>query len=251
MGDFFVMDVFFEIHNYNPREGPGSFQATKLAFSMLGDLPPCPRILDVGCGPGAQTLDLSLITDGEIVGVDKHLQFLGSLSRKIRAHSLDRQITLVRGDMFNLGFKEKSFDIIWSEGAIYIIGFETGLVGWRPLLKRHGYVVISELTWLKPHPPSDVTSFWNVEYPAMKDIPRNLEILKSAGYSLVDYFVLSESAWWNNYYDPIAKKLMVLREKYKDNEKAVAILECEQKEIDLFRKHSYYYGYVFYVAKCQ
>jgi hypothetical protein len=42
---------------------------------------------------------------------------------------------------------------------------------------------------------------------------------------------------------------MVLREKYKDNEKALTILESEEREIDLFRKHSQYYNYVFYVGQ--
>jgi hypothetical protein len=34
-GDFCVMDVFFELHSDNPREGPGSFESTQLAFSMV------------------------------------------------------------------------------------------------------------------------------------------------------------------------------------------------------------------------
>ena len=35
-----MMDLFFEIHSDNPREGPGSFEATKQAFGMLADVPP-------------------------------------------------------------------------------------------------------------------------------------------------------------------------------------------------------------------
>jgi hypothetical protein len=183
--------------------------------------------------------------------VDNHLPYLESLNSTIRERDLDNRIKLACGDMFKLSFKEKSFDIIWSEGAVYIIGFENGLVAWRPLLKEWGYVVVSELTWLQPHPPSDLASFWNQEYPAMKDIARNLEILTKVGYSQVGHFVLPESAWWNNYYGPIEKKLMVLRQKYKDNEKALTILESEEREIDLFRKHSQYYNYVFYVGQCK
>ena len=36
-----------------------------------------------------------------------------------------------------------SFDVIWSEGAIYIMGFERGLRAWRPLVRTGGYVVVS------------------------------------------------------------------------------------------------------------
>lgn len=243
------MDVFFELHSDNQREGPGAFESTQRAFSMLKDAAPHPTILDVGCGPGAQTLDLCVLTDGDIVAVDKHLPYLEALNRRICQRNLDNRIRLVHGDMFNLGFKEKSFDIIWSEGAIYIIGFENGLVAWRPLLRKPGYIVVSELTWLKPRPPSEVGSFWNREYPAMKDIARNLEILKEAGYSKVGHFMLPESAWWSSYYRPIEKKLIILRQEHQDDETALAILEKEAREIELFRKYSQYYGYVFYVGQ--
>ena len=41
----------------------------------------------------------------------------------------------------------------------------------------------------------------------------------------------------------------MLREKYRANIEAMSVLEMEQKEIDLFRKYSNYYGYVFYVMR--
>lgn len=47
--------------------------------------------------------------------------------------------------MFELPFSANTFDIIWSEGAIFIIGFEQGLREWKPFLKLGGYLVLSEL----------------------------------------------------------------------------------------------------------
>ncbi|MGE5484827.1 MAG: hypothetical protein ACM3X4_07420 [Ignavibacteriales bacterium] len=48
--------------------------------------------------------------------------------------------------MLQLSFPPESFDLIWSEGAIYIMGFGNGLTAWKPLLRRGGYVVVSELS---------------------------------------------------------------------------------------------------------
>ncbi|GAM56739.1 probable transcription regulator [Vibrio ishigakensis] len=48
--------------------------------------------------------------------------------------------------MGDLPFEEDSFDVLWSEGAVYNIGFETGIRDWRKYLKSGGTLVVSELT---------------------------------------------------------------------------------------------------------
>jgi hypothetical protein len=62
-------------------------------------------------------------------------------------------------------------------------------------------------------------------------------------------FAARESAWWNDYYTPLEKKLPPLREKYKDDSAALARIEDTQQEINLYRKYSDCYGYVFYVLQ--
>jgi hypothetical protein len=51
-------NIFWEIHSELPREGPGDNASTGKAFAMLAELPQAPRVLDVACGPGMQTLEL-------------------------------------------------------------------------------------------------------------------------------------------------------------------------------------------------
>jgi len=243
-----MWDLFWEIHNGNPREGPGEFHSTRRAFEMLKDLPSCPRILDIGCGPGMQTIDLSRLTDGTITSIDNHPQFLEDLRQKIEQNGLTDRITPYLGDMCDLHFEKGIFDIIWSEGSIYIIGFEKGFLQWRPYLKDKGYLVASELTWLRPDAPEVVKDYFGKEYPSMQDIKGNLRILHRAGYHYIGHFVLPESAWWC-YYSPIEEKLTQLRQKYSGNNEAIAVLEDHQREIDIFRRYSEYYGYVFYISQ--
>ena len=242
------MQIFFEIHSGNLREGPGSFESTKKALSFLNILPSNLRILDVGCGPGQQSLDLAQITNGLITSVDNHQPYLDTLNIKIIDRGLENRITILNRDMSNLNFEPNSFDLIWSEGAIYNIGFEKGLKLWKPLLKMKGYIAVTEISWLKQYPPSELMKFWNNEYPQMLLVDENIKIIKDCGYKLVDHFTLPESDWWN-YYNPINIKLELLKEKHKNNREALEVINLEYKEIELYRNYCDYYGYEFYILQ--
>ncbi|MBI1242031.1 MAG: methyltransferase domain-containing protein [Nostoc sp. RI_552] len=242
-------DVFFQIHQGLDREGPGDSNSTKKAFLKLIDLPPHPKILDIGCGPGFQTLDLARLTNGTIIAIDNHSVYIKELEQKVLQAGWSEKITVVNADMFALDFLEGNFDIIWAEGSIYIIGFENGLKQWKPLLKEKGYLVASEITWLQPNPPTELKEFWRVGYPAMQDIEGNLKIIQNSGYKIIDHFVLPESSWWNYYYQPLEEKLQALRKHYQDDTEALEVINMEQLEIDLYRQYSQYYGYLFYIMQ--
>ena len=153
--------------------------------------------------------------------------------------------------MIALDFEPGSFDAIWSEGAIYIIGFEKGLQAWQPFLKKGGYLAVTELSWIKPAPPVEAKTFWNENYPHIRSREENLALLQQAGYLEVGHFVLPESAWWQDYYNPLEKRIATLKEQYRDNDEALAFLDNSQREIDLYRKYSEWYGYVFYIMQAQ
>jgi ubiquinone/menaquinone biosynthesis C-methylase UbiE len=242
------MRIFFEIHQDNPQEGPGDLASSRRAFSLLKDLPPLPYILDAGCGPGRQTFDLCRLTTGNIVAVDFHRPYIDALQRKSEALGLTQQITALSRDMTNLQFQPQTFEVIWSEGAIYNIGFKAGLTIWKPLLKKGGYVAVTEVAWLGPDVPDELRDFWNSAYPQIQDIEGNLADLRAAGYQPVEHFTLPESAWWD-YYRPIEKRVLRMKEKYKNNSCAMAVLETEIREMDLYRKYSDYYGYIFFIGQ--
>jgi ubiquinone/menaquinone biosynthesis C-methylase UbiE len=243
------MDILFDIHTGIPRGGPGNRESTRKAFSMLSDLPHTSIILDVGCGPGMQTLHLAECARGNIIALDNHQPFLTRLKQKTLDGNYDKQVLLTNASMFELPFKAHSFDCIWSEGAIYIIGFENGLKAWRQLLKPGGYMAVTELSWLKSNPPSEPLSFWASDYPGMHSISENLDLILTSGYQVLGHFILPITSWWDDYYTPLEKRLSILRVKYQDDPDANKSLDGTQKEIDLYRKYSDWYGYVFYVLK--
>lgn len=243
------MDFFFEIHKDLPREGPGDTESTRKAFRKLAGLPEKPQILDIGCGPGAQTMDLALFSEGIIHAVDTHQPFLDVLQQKIIEAGLQDRVKLHNQSMSALAFPPASFDLIWSEGAIYIMGFENGLRSWKPLLKPEGYIAVTEATWLKPDPPQEIRDFWQKAYPEMKTLEENLDVIHDCGYYLIDYFVLPETSWSDEYYKPMQERINLLRERYQHDPQKLSILDEESVEIQLYKKYSEYYGYVFYLMQ--
>ncbi len=242
-----TMQAFFEIHRDLPREGPGSAESTGQAFSLLTDLPPRPRILDIGCGPGMQTLDLASLTLGSILAVDNHQPYLDQLSAEAARRGIADRIETVNADMAALDLPPGSFDLIWAEGSAYVMGFEHALRAWHPLLRRPGYLAATEIIWTTPDAPTELRRFWAEEYPGMQDTESNLAAIRRAGYRVLGHFELPASDWWQYYYTPMEKRLERLRRTSADDPEVLAVVELHQREIDLYREYCGYYGYVFYV----
>ncbi len=240
--------IFMEVHQGNPQEGPGDRASTGRALALLKDLPRTPTLLDAGCGPGRQTLDLCRLIEGPVLALDMHGPYLERLCEESRIQGLSHRVTPVLGDMGRLPCRTESLDAIWSEGAIYNIGFRAGLEAWRPFLRPGGYVAVTELTWLRETPPDEVKTFWKEGYPAMQGVADNLADLEASGYRPRGHFTLPESAWWD-YYGPVERRVRSLQEKYAESEEAELVFDMELREMALYRGFSRFYGYVFYIGQ--
>jgi ubiquinone/menaquinone biosynthesis C-methylase UbiE len=182
--EFFPVNYFLQIYGTLPRAGPGSNELTRKAFEMMLALPDSPRILDVGCGPGMQTVELLRIGAGTVLALDFLPEMIDRVNAKaVSAGVSDRLETMVK-DMREMDFPVSSFDIIWSEGAIYNLGFEVGLKKFQEFIRPGGYIAVSEAVWLKPNPPSEVVELWR-EYTEIDTVAAKLEIIKRSGYEVV------------------------------------------------------------------
>jgi SAM-dependent methyltransferase len=243
-------DAFWAIHSDLPREGPGDNASTARALGAMTDLPPAPEILDIACGPGMQTLALARRSGGHVTAIDLHAPFLADAARRARAAGLADRVSLARASMTRLPFASGAFDALWCEGAIYMMGFAEGLQAWKRLLKPGGYVAVTEPVLFQPpeETPPEVLAGW-AEYPAVTTVAGILARAVWARYQVVDHFPLPPSAWWDDYYGPIEAKLPALRAaRGADRAYAHRIREAED-EIDLYRRHSDAYGYLFVVLQ--
>ncbi len=241
------IDLIRELFDGLPRQGPGSTEATVRTLAMVPDLPPKPRILDVGCGSGAQTIELSRATGGEIVALDCSEDLLRDLMVRATAAGVSDQISTRCESMMEMDFSDEEFDLVWSEGAIYIMGFAAGLGLCRRFLKPGGSMVVSELTWLAENPPQEVRNYWARNYPAMQTLAANRRIASETGFADVQTFILPVADWWANYYGPAEARLSDLRARHAGDRDVLERLDKIAREFDLFRHYSDAYGYVFYI----
>jgi len=242
------MQYFLEIHSGLPREAPGSSETTRRAYGMIPAPPIRPYILDIGCGPGAQTLDLACISNGHVTAVDNHRPYIERVEQRSVDAELRSVISPLVGDMFSLDFTDGMFDIVWAEGSIYIIGFRRGLTKWRRLAPPGGIVAVSDLVWLKPDPPDDIRSFWDVHAPSIGTIDDRMKDIEATGYEPLGHFTLPPDAWWE-YYTPLEQRIAELAPRWKDIPAASGALLLERTEIDTYRQFGEWYGYEFFVMQ--
>jgi ubiquinone/menaquinone biosynthesis C-methylase UbiE len=242
------LEVFFEIHRDLPREGPGNAESTKRALAEMTKLAAAPHILDLGCGPGKQTLDLAQACDGSIIAVDNHLPFIEELNSRAEQSGLSERVRGEVADMHKLKYDPESFDALWCEGAIYLIGVEQGLRKWHRLLKKDGYIAFTDAVWLKNNPPYEVSRFW-LEYPGMTTAKKLEKVIRKCRYELIDHFTLPKAAWWDDYYGPLEERLKLVQKRFEGDEAAKEIIDLHTEEIELYRNFSVYYGYEFFIAR--
>ena len=244
------LELLIDFHKDADRQGPGSTADTLKALSFI-DLPrekPL-KVADIGCGTGAQTITLARQIAGHITAVDLFPEFLDQLNRRAQELGVQDKITTLEKSMDDLSFGTEEFDIIWSEGAIYNMGFAAGIRQWKPFLKPGGYLAVSEITWLTNRRPAEIEAHWNREYPEIDTAAGKMKVLEEHGFSPVGYFILPPASWIENYYRPMEARFAAFLDKHEHSEMAQAQVEADRDEIEKYQRFKDYFSYGFYVAQ--
>ena len=244
------LSLLVDLHREAKRQGPGGDDETRLAITLSGlsgrkGL----KIADIGCGTGASTLVLAKTLDASVTAVDFLPDFLHDLDIAAARENLDQRIETLAASMDALPFEAQSFDAIWSEGAIYNIGFANGIKAWRRFLKPDGILAVSELTWLTQARPAELEQHWNREYPEVDTASAKMAILEENGFCPVGYFVLPKRCWLDNYYRPMQARFAAFLARNGNSEAAATIVAAEENEIALYERHSAFVSYGYYVAR--
>lgn len=245
----FDFNLICEYFSNVERQGPGSPEATLKALGFIDGLTPQSRIADLGCGTGGQTLTLAQNAPGQVTGLDLSSAFIDIFNRNVRSLGLSDRVKGIVGAMDDLPFEHESLDLIWSEGAIYNIGFERGLTEWRAYLKADGHVAVTECSWLTAERPDEIRNFWMLHYPAIETIAKNVARMQRAGYAPVAAFVLPESCWTEHYFAPCRRMQETFLKKHAGSRAAEDLIADQCLEMEMYRRYKNYYGYVFYIGR--
>ena len=242
--------LLIDLHIAAARQGPGSKAETCRAIELAGlsklrGL----KVADIGCGTGASTLTLAEELDAQIVAVDFLADFLGVLRARAARAGLAERIGTVTASMDSLPFKADSLDAIWSEGAIYNIGFELGVRQWRPFLKHGGILAVSELTWLTASRPAELEGHWHAQYAEVGTASSKLAVLERNGYAPMGYFTLAEHCWLDAYYLPMQQRFPAFLARHESSAAAKAVVAAEELEIALYARHRAFVSYGYYMAR--
>lgn len=244
------LSLLIDLHRDGARQGPGGDDETRLAITLSGlSATKGLKIADIGCGTGASTLVLAKQLDASVTAVDFLPDFVHDLDIAAERENLAERIETLVASMETLPFEAQSCDAIWSEGAIYNIGFANGIKAWRRFLKPDGILAVSELTWLTQERPAELEQHWMQEYPEVDTASAKMAILEENGFSPVGYFVLPKRCWLDNYYRPMQARFAAFLSRNGNSEAAAAIVAAEEREIALYERNSAFISYGYYVAR--
>jgi ubiquinone/menaquinone biosynthesis C-methylase UbiE len=231
------------------RQGPGSPQVTLQALHFVDNLTEYSSIADIGCGTGGQTMILAHNAPGKITAIDLSPEYIKRLNKNAEQLNLQHKVNGIVGSMDNLPFREEEFDLIWSEGAIYNIGFERGLNEWRIFLEQGGYIAVTENTWFTSERPAEIQKFWQKAYSEIDTISNKVVQMQKAGYMPVAAFVLPENCWTEHYFPSLVTAQEIFLKKYAGNQAAEDFIKHEQYVKELYYKYKTHFGYAFYIGK--
>lgn len=242
--------LLVDLHLRAARQGPGGDAETLRALELANVDRAAPlRVADIGCGTGAPTLVLARALNAQVTAVDFLEDFLAALETRAAEAGVADRISTLCCSMDALPFDDGAFDLLWSEGAIYNMGFERGIEAWRRFLKPGGVLVASEITWLTTQRPTELEEHWQREYPEIATASVRFRLLEAHGYTPVGYFVLPEHCWLANYYGPLRASFEDFLARHDHSEAAQAVVAAERHEIDLYERHREHFSYGVYVAR--
>ena len=199
---------------------------TRKAFDCVPEIDN-PRILDIGCGTGAVSLELAGLSNGEITSIDIDQKALDKLNNRIREKGLSDKIKLYNRSVYDTKFEDEMFDIIWEEGVIHLLDFKKAITECNRILKVNGYMISGEATnWAD----------------------KKLKQFTKFGFKLLKQIPWAKECWWTEYYAPLEKRIKKLREKY-HNIDEIKEVKRHLAEIEIVKKNTTGFECTTYILK--
>ena len=226
--------AFFTLHEGLPRQGPGTRRDLDWACRIAGVTPDA-RILDAGCGPGADIEGLlAHAPRGHVLAVDTHAPFVDEVATRF---SGDARVQTVAGDMVDA---RGPFDFVWCAGALYFLGVANGLRIMAEKLDTDGAIAFSHLVYTVAAPDPAVRRVFDAEPDVMGHMALQA-LIENTGFKLHGQRVMPNASW-DAYYEPMRTRIAKLRPDA--DEHLSAVLNEAEAEIALRDSFPRHFSYV-------
>ncbi|MDR1453788.1 MAG: methyltransferase domain-containing protein [Candidatus Margulisbacteria bacterium] len=227
---------------------PGGKEYTLTAGQLAG-LNKNAKILDIACGHGAASLNLVKKFGCQATAVDIEANFIKAGQAAAVREKINSRIKFIVGDFNKQEFAANSFDMIIAEGgALSYIGRDSGLKRARRLLKKNGYIEISDLVLRGKALSREVKDIF---LSGLSDLDLETEesyrtLLKVNGFEIVFCSYVARQ-YWEMYYENIRQNLKNRKGFFSDKN----VRESLNKEMRFFYKRQDLdqISYLFIVAK--
>ena len=238
------MKDFFMVFEQMKRQGPGSHASTLRGFNAIADNNKILSILEVGCGKGQSCLALSQISEARITAIDNHQPFLDHFKAQAKKLGCENRIRIENMSMSEMDFPDSNFDLIWSEGSAYFMGFKKALADWKSYIRPGGYIFVSDAVWLTDSPSGPCADYFQIEYPSMTDAATRKQEATALGYEIVNEFILPQQDW-TDFYDDMEDCVTLAKNKMGMTQAFEKMIQ----EVAIGRTYGAEYGYVCLLLK--
>jgi SAM-dependent methyltransferase len=235
-----IDEAFWKLHEKLPRQTAGSDQTTERLFAIASTDSSLSTAIDMGCGSGRASLAL------QVTAIDTHPAFLTELLDAAQAQGLTDKISIENMSMDFVSYPDASFDLVWAEGTMYLIGWERALQEWRRLLKPGGKLVATDCFWLTDKPSPETKKFWEAD-PLMMSVEKARKIAENTGYKVKYIYEQPDEDWFAEYYNPLEERIQTAANSTDPGmQEAIAMARME---IEIRRKYGNEYGHVGFVLE--
>jgi ubiquinone/menaquinone biosynthesis C-methylase UbiE len=161
-----------------------------------------------------------------VTGIDIDVDALQRLEERVKAADMTDRVHIVQGSLKTMDFPAATFDILWAEGSVFVIGFQQALRDWKRFLKPGGYLVLHD---------------------AVGDLEQKKREVAAHGYRLIDSFILGSDVWWSEYYEPLGRAVQRIRRQKPADPQLVAALERVEREIQGYWDHPESYRSIYFI----
>lgn len=137
------------VHGYSEREAARLAEQADTLSALLHAgtaYPPDSRVLEIGCGVGAQTIHLAKASPGaRITAVDRSHDSLAQARARVEAHAPGTNVEWHRADLFDLPFSDAEFDHVFVCFVLeHLSDPRQALTALRRVLRPEGTITVIE-----------------------------------------------------------------------------------------------------------